>query len=487
LTVTSVIEVFFMVLLIMGSAFFSGSETALTAVNNTLGRIRMERLAKHDPRAATVLKILDQFNRMISTILMCNDICNIVVTTLMTTFTIHTFGDNAVSWATVFLTVVLMLFGEVTPKEISMAETDRNSLRSANTVWFLMKVLAPVVNLVSFLSHGLMRLVRVKPAPEAHISNDEFISIIREVRRDGVLDYDEMKIMYNVLGFGNTVARDIMTPRADMDCLPSDADYEATLDFLKNTHFSRIPVYDSEDPDRITGIVSVRDIAAASGDRTHFRLSDIRAGACYTYEYKKVPDLLDEMQSKRQKVCFVVDEFGATVGMVTLSDLVEEIVGDIINDEIIKVDDLTYRVQGSAKLDDVNDRLHTGFHSDSYDSIGGYFIEMSEDMIPKDGQTVDLKDGIRLEVKGVRQNRIMNVLVHLPAPAPEEPDEIPASIEREPQPPQPEPEPEKLPEKILPAESDEIMSSVRNDETPGASAGKPAKPSSPAPGSRAAK
>lgn len=425
MTTTAVIEIFIMLILIIGSAFFSASETALTAVNNTLGRIRMERLAKHNKKAAVVLKILDRSGRMMSTVLVCNNICNIVLTTLLTSFTIHVFGDSAVTWATVILTIVLLLFGEVTPKEISMTNADRISLFSADAIWFFMFLLTPAVNFISFLSRGLIRLIRIRPPRGDRITNDEFMSIIKEVRRDGILDYNEMKIMYNVLGFDDTVARDIMTPRADMKCLPAEADYNEALDFLKGVRFSRIPVYENDDPDHITGVISVRDIATAAGSQDSFRVADKQTGAFFTYEYKQVADLLDEMQSGRHKVCFVVDEFGATVGMITLSDLVEEIVGDIINDEIIKIDDLTYRIQGSAKLDDINDQLHTTFQSDNYDSIGGYFIEQSEDAIPKDGQQVELKGGIRLQVKGVHQNRIMNVIIRLPQPAPEEPVDLP--------------------------------------------------------------
>ena len=409
------LQLAFLFILIALSGFFSSAETALT----TVSRITLRSMADDgDVRAKRVLAVLADHSRMLSTILICNNVVNISASALLTAFVIRVFGADLVTISTAVLTVAILLFGEITPKNISMIRALERSLRIAPVIGFLMKALTPVIALINVLSGAVLRLLRVDPGARRGITERELRTYVEESRQQGVIENDEKKIIYNVFDLGDSVAKDIMVPRIDMTCVPADAGYRDIMAAFRRDMFTRMPVYDS-DPDHIVGLINVKDLILVR-DPADFSMERIMRRPFYTYEYKKTSDLLRELQQNAQSVAFVLNEYGSVVGMITLEDIVEEIVGEIRDEydaqekELIRrYDDRTYLVEGSLKLDDVNDAVGSSFDSEDYDSIGGLIIEQLE-RLPADGETISLPDGTTLQAKGIRQNRIVKVLIRFP-------------------------------------------------------------------------
>ena len=261
------------------------------------------------------------------------------------------------------------------------------------------------------------------------MTEKELRTYVEVSHEDGVIESEERELIYNVFDFSDTVAKEIMIPRIDMASISEDAGYEEVMALFRECMYTRIPVY-SGDKDNIIGLINIKDFILVE-ERSNFHIKDIIREAYYTYEFKKTADLMLEMREKRINVAFVLDEYGATVGMITLEDLLEEIVGEIRDEydedeeeQIQKKGERTYLVEGSMKLDDINDELGTELHSEDYDSIGGLLIE-SLDRLPEIGETITLPDGIILKTGDIRQNRIVNVLMTLPDEKKEKAEEIP--------------------------------------------------------------
>ena len=237
-------------------------------------------------------------------------------------------------------------------------------------------------------------------------------------------------MIYNVFDFGDTVAKDIMIPRIQMTTVPIDASYQELLSTFQASMFTRIPVYE-DDPDHIVGVVNIKDFILVK-DKEKFQIKKILREAYYTYEYKSVSDLLMEIREKSLSIAFVLSEYGATVGMITMEDMIEELVGEIRDEydadeeELIQqLDDNKYLVEGSMKLNDINDALNIELDSEDYDSIGGLLIEKLE-RLPQDQETITLDSGISLLADGIKDNRIVKVLITLPDQDAQEEDEAPA-------------------------------------------------------------
>ena len=236
----------------------------------------------------------------------------------------------------------------------------------------------------------------------------------------GEIESEEHEMIYNVLNFSDSEAEDIMIPREDMTTVDVNATYDEIMEVFKDKMFTRIPVWE-EDHDNFIGLVNVKDFILVE-DKEHFAIRDIIRDGMYTVEHKKTLDLLKEMKEKTLSLAFVLNEYGSCVGMITMEDLLEEIVGDIRDefdeDEeelIIELGNRSYLIEASMKTDDINDALETELHSEDYDSIGGLMIEALE-RLPEDGEVVELADGTLLQAKGIHQNRILKVLMTEPEP-----------------------------------------------------------------------
>lgn len=413
---TSAIQIFVLILLIFLSAFFSSAETALTSVN----KLRIRSLAEEKNKKAIVLqKIIDHYSKMLSTILIGNNIVNISASALATTLAIKFWGSVSIGIATGVLTVVVLLFGEIIPKTLAASYADKISFSYSNIIYGLMFILTPVIYIVDKLSKGIMRILHIDPRKKvAAMTEYELKTYVDVSHEDGIIETDEREMIYNVFDFSDALAKDIMIPRIDMTTVCADAKYYELLKIFRESMYTRIPVYEN-DADHIIGIVNIKDLLFIE-DKENFLIKDVLREAYYTYEFKKTADLLFEMRESSANVTLVLNEYGATVGMITLEDLLEEIVGEIRDEydedekELIQeIGDREYLIEGSMKLTDLNDALNTNFESEDYDSIGGIIIEIL-DRLPEAGESVTTFEGILLTVEGTNQNRIEKVRMLLP-------------------------------------------------------------------------
>ena len=405
-----------LLLLLLLSAFFSSAETALTTVN----KIRIMSLAEQgNKRAGTVLKIREDSGKMLSAILIGNNIVNLSASSLATTLSMEFFGSAAVGIATGVLTLLVLIFGEISPKTLATLHAEKLALAYSGIILFLMKVLTPVIFIINQLAMLFLKLLRVDPnAQDNTMTEHELRTIVDVSHEDGVIESDERQMIYNVFDFGDSTAKDIMIPRVDMVCVDINSSYDEIIQVFQKERFTRIPVYEGSN-DNVIGVINVKDLLLchSSGD---FQIRNLMREPYFTYEYKKTSELMVEMRQDSINFTIVLDEYGATVGMITLEDLLEEIVGEIRdeydNDEeelIKKIGDFEYQVPGSTKLDDLNDALNLTLESEDYDSIGGYIIEHL-DHLPKEGEFVVTTEGIRLTVDKVTKKRID--LVHIQFP-----------------------------------------------------------------------
>ena len=408
-----VMQLIALIILVLLSAFFSSAETSLTTVN----RVRLKTLAEEgNRRAKTALEVLDKYGKMLSAILIGNNIVNLSASALATTLAIHI--HFTVGIATAILTVVILIFGEIVPKNMAMINSEKMALLYASMISGLMKLLTPLIFVIDSLAKGIMKLFRVDVDKKTAMTENELRTYVEVGHEDGVIESEEREMIYNVFDFGDAVAKDVMIPRIDMVTVDKEATYEEVMEVFKDCMYTRIPVFE-EDKDNIIGLINIKDFILVE-DKAKFKISDILRQAYYTYEFKKTADLLVEMRQKCFNVAFVLNEYGGTAGMITLEDLLEEIVGEIRDeydsDEeqlIQKMQDRTYLVEGSMKLSDINDELGTDLQSEDYDSIGGLIIEHL-DRVPEDGAQIVTDQGIRLQVQGVSQNRILKVIMELP-------------------------------------------------------------------------
>ncbi len=413
---TGTIQLVVIAILIGLSAFFSSAETALTTVN----RVRIKSMADEgNKNAAAVLKILDKYSKMLSTILIGNNIVNLTASSLTTTLVAKAFGSYAVGIATGLLTLIILLFGEIVPKNTAMIYSDKISLIYANLILILMKLFTPIVFIIDKMSLGILKLFHVDMSKKgALMTENELKNYVDVSHEDGVIELEEREIIYNIFDFSDTVAKDIMIPRIDMISVSQDAGYEEVLSIFKEYMYTRLPVY-KEDKDNVIGMINIKDFILLT-DKENFHIKNIIREAYYTYEFKKTADLMIEMREIAFNVAFVLNEYGATIGMITLEDLLEEIVGEIRDEydmdeeELIQqITETSYLVEGGMKLDDINDALNTDMDSEDYDSIGGLIIEYL-DRLPDDEEIIVTDSGITLQVKGISQNRVEKVLMTLP-------------------------------------------------------------------------
>lgn len=413
---TGVIQLCVLVVLLLLSAFFSSAETALT----TISPVKVRSLAEENPtkKVLTLQKILDKKNKLISAILIGNNIVNISASSLTTSLVISIWGNAAVGIATGVLTLLVLLFGEIVPKTWAMYNNESLALAYSGPIYFLMQVLTPVIFVVDIMSGFLLKLLHIDSSKRATMTETELKTYVDVSHEDGVIEQEEKKLIYNVFDFSDSIAKDIMIPRIDMTTIDVDASYNELLNLFKESMYTRIPVYEN-DIDNIIGIINVKDFLLVTNKR-EFKIRDIMREAYYTYEYKKTADLLLEMRNITANVALVLNEYGAAVGMITLEDLLEEIVGEIRDeydedeeDLIQEIGSHEYLVDASMKLTDINDALGTAFNSEDFDSIGGIIIELL-DRFPSEGEQVITEDGITLTATEVIQNRIEKVTILLP-------------------------------------------------------------------------
>ena len=427
------IQFIVLIFLVFLSGYFSSAETAFSTVN----RVRMQTLEEEgNKRAARVNRILKNYSKMLSAVLIGNNIVNLSTSALTTTIALQ-FGIP-VAVATGVLTIVILLYGEIIPKTWAMLSSEKLTLAYSGTIYSLMQVMTPVIFVVDKMSNGILRILHIDPSKKiTTMTEAELRTYVEVSHADGVIETEEREMIYNVFDFSDALAKDIMIPRINMVTVDINATFSEVMAAFKESMYTRFPVYE-DDKDNIIGLINIKDFILTE-DEENFQVKSILRDAHFTYEFKKVSDLLYELRERATSVTFVLNEYGATVGMITLEDLLEEIVGEIRDeydaDEeefIQKLYENTYLVEGSMKLDDINDELGTRLDSEDYDSIGGIMIE-TLGRLPEDGDEVTLENGVHLKVQGIEQNRIVKVLMTLPEEeaSQEEPDAEPSETERE--------------------------------------------------------
>ena len=423
---SAAIQIVVLLILLGLSAFFSSAETALTTVN----RIRMRSLADEgNKRAKMVLKITDNSGRMLSAILIGNNIVNLSASSLTTTIAITFGAPMAVAIATGIITVLILIFGEITPKTVATINSDKLSLVYAYPIHFIMTILTPISIVINMLARVIFFILRVDPnaKPDA-ITEEELRTIVDVSHESGVLEEEEREMIKNVFDLGDAKAKDVMVPRVNVIFADVDSTYKELIELFREHKFTRLPVYE-ETTDNVIGTINMKDLLLYDNTE-EFQIREFLRDAYFTYEHKNISELLVEMREASYNIAIVLDEYGETAGLITLEDILEEIVGEIHDeydeyeeDELLTcINDFEYILEGSISLDDLDDRLELELESEEYDSLGGFIIEHL-DRHPEVGDEIVTESGLRLVVDSLDKNRVEKVHIYIPEDFYEEDDD----------------------------------------------------------------
>ncbi len=419
-----VTQLIILIILLMLSAFFSSAETALTTVN----RIRIRSLADDgSKRAKTVLKITDNSGKMLSAILIGNNIVNVAAASITTSLA-YSLGGSAVAIANAVITVAILLFGEITPKTTATIHAEKLALIYAPIISIFMKIMTPVIFIINGLSNAVLLLLRIDPnAKNQTMTENELRTIVDVSHEDGVIESDEKEMIYNVFDLGDAKAKDVMVPRVHVTFADVNTTYEELIEIFREDKFTRLPIFE-DSTDNVIGTINMKHLLLFDNTK-EFHIRDILREAYFTYEYKNISELLVEMREASFNIAIVLDEYGDTAGLITLEDILEEIVGEIHDeydeneeDFIKEIGEREYMIEGSTNLDDLNDRLDLQLESEDYDSLGGFIIEHL-DRLPEEGDSITTEDGLRLVVESLDKNRIESVHAYLPEPSVETEDD----------------------------------------------------------------
>ena len=408
----SIIQLVFIIILLLLSAFFSSAETAFTTVNRIKIRSLIESGSK---RAMTVDRIIENKGKMLSAILIGNNIVNLSASTLTTSLVISLWGNYATGIATGILTILVLIFGEISPKTAATLYADTFALAYAPVIRGLMTVLTPVIFIIDKLAGVVLKLLGLdqKNMNQA-ITEEELRTFVDVSHEDGVIEQEEKEIINNLFDFGESKVKDIMIPRIDMSLIDVESEYLDVINIYKETKYSRFPVYE-DNPDNVVGVLNIKDLITAPTGQA-FNLKSIMRKPYFVYEQKNTSELFREMQKSSISIAIVIDEYGTSVGMVTTEDLLEEIVGDIRDEydqdeeeEFKQLASHVYRIDAAYKLDDINSEIGCHLESDDNDSIGGYIIEKL-DRFPKTGDHFTI-DNLEFIIEKASKARIDSILM----------------------------------------------------------------------------
>lgn len=399
-----------LIVLLILSAFFSSAETAFTTVSSIKIRFLID---EGNKKAILVDKINQNKSKMLSAILIGNNLVNIIASALSTVLAQKLFGEYAISFATGILTLLVLIFGEITPKTLATINSLKLSLSYAKAIYALMYILTPFIFVINFLAGSLMRLLGVNPNTKASsITENELRTIVDVSHEEGVIEKEERQMINNVFDFGDAVASDVMVPKFDMTMADINSTYDELIQIFRKEKFTRIPIY-QDTTDNVIGIINMKDLLLYNPDHI-FEIRNFLRSAFFTYEGKRISELMMEMKKTSVNIVIVLDEYGVTSGLITLEDLLEEIVGEIHDeydldddDSVREISSNKYLIEGHIKITDVNDRLNLNLHSEEYDSIGGLIIEKL-DRFPNPGDKIIIEN-VSLKVISMDKMRIDTV------------------------------------------------------------------------------
>ena len=401
-----------MLICVILSGYFSATETAFSSVNRT----RLKAMAeKGDRKAELALQLAENYDKLISTILIGNNVVNIALASIGTLFFVDLMGDNGATVSTAVITVVVLIFGEITPKSIAKDYPEKFAMFSAPMINMLIVLLTPL-NFLFGLWKKLVGMI-VKGEEDAGMSQEELLLLVDEVQQDGAIDESEGELLRNAIEFGDLEARDILTHRVDLEAVPIDATKEDVAALFTESRFSRLLVYE-DSIDKIVGVIHQKDFYTGTGI-VEAPLKEIMTEPLYIHQTEKVDDLLQLLRTNKSHMAIVIDEYGGTMGIVTMEDILEELVGEIwdehdeIEEPIQKIDDTTYILDGSVTLDDFCDQFDVKSDSDSV-SLGGWVMDQME-CIPDEGDSFQYEN-LTITVSKTDDHRVESVTVTVNTP-----------------------------------------------------------------------
>lgn len=405
----NIIEFIVIIIGVILSAFFSSSETAITGTS----KIKIRQLEKKKVKNAKILnKITDDIQTMITTILVGNNIVNIVTTTVATIFFTDIYGAKGAVISTITMTLLILIFGEITPKTIAQKKNIPISLYVSRSIYILTKILKPLVVVLSYITSGIIKLFIYEDTSDELVTEEDLKEIVGVGEEEGVINNEESEIINNVFDFKDSDVADIMTPRTNVEAISVDCSKEELEEFLKSSNHSRIPVY-KENIDNIIGILHVKDLVNKLLENRNIDIKKSIRPTYYVYEYMSIIDLFKQMQSRNISLSIVIDEYGGTSGIVSVEDILEELVGEIDDeydtnsDMIYKIDRHTFIVDPTMHIDEVNDYFDINLKEQKSDSIGGFVID-NIDRLPKDGDMIVIDD-IEFRIEKVERYRIVTL------------------------------------------------------------------------------
>ncbi|MBU7017637.1 MAG: HlyC/CorC family transporter [Theionarchaea archaeon] len=402
------LELVGLTILLLLSAFFSSSETAFVSSRRSRIRHLMEGGNK---KANLIHKMMEEPDKVVAAIVIGNNIVNIAASAIATSLAINLFGNEGIGVAIGVMTFLILVVGEITPKGFAVKNAERLILAFARPLYYVIKVLSPIATGMTAITKGFIRLSGGKLDRNPFFTEEEFKMLLTMAEEEGSLEGEERERIYNVFEFSDTVAREVMTPRTDMVCLDINATLEEARDIVVNTGFSRIPVY-NENVDHIVGILYAKDLLQCS-DSDGRELKDMVREPYYIPETKKVDELLKEMQKSKTHLAIAVDEYGGTAGIVTIEDLLEEIVGEIFDEydktnvPVRMIDERTVIIDGMVPIDEVNELLGIRLPESGVETIGGFMLDQFG-RIPEEGERISF-DGVNFIVFKTDGVRIMKV------------------------------------------------------------------------------
>ncbi|MFQ6136042.1 MAG: hemolysin family protein [Candidatus Hydrothermarchaeales archaeon] len=399
--------------LLLLSGFFSGSETALISLN----KIRIRKLMEEGVKNAFIIdKLLGHPDKLLATILVGNNLVNIAAAAIATSLAITFFGNTGIGIATGVMTLLVLIFGEITPKGFATENAEKISLKVARPIDWLVRIFYPVVEVLTLVTNFFIEALGGESKKIGPFVTEEEIRMLVDVgEEEGVIEKDEAEMIEGVFEFGDTTVKEVMSPRIDMECIESDAELNDAISLVIETGHSRIPVFE-ESVDNIVGIVYSKDLLGyLKRGETKTKVRDVMRDAYFIPETKKLDDLLREFQKKKVQIAMAVGEYGGTAGLVTLEDLLEEIVGEIVDEHDMEaaliriIEDRIAIVDAKASIDEVNDVLGLKLPEDEFESVGGLIFSELE-RIPAEGEKIIIDD-VTIVVEKMEGNRISKVKI----------------------------------------------------------------------------
>lgn len=411
-------EILALVLLIGGAAFFAASEAALISVS----RLRVRQLAEHKVRgSAAAVRLLEDRSRLLATVLIGNTVILLAADSLATAILIHQGVPHAAIYSTIVMAILILLFGEIVPKTIAVSNPARYAIWLAPLLERAAWLLGPVNRIFVAITNLLVRPFGIHPTSQGpFITEEDIRTIVNVGAEQKVLEEEERKMIHSVIEFGDTIVREVMTPRPEMVCVNVEDGPSKALELVISEGYSKLPVYEGN-IDNVIGAVYEREllIALANGSITSVPLRSLMRPVAVLPENKKVSELLREMQGQKFSLAIVLDEYGGTAGLVTLEDILEEIVGEIRDEHdvgeeepIRRIDKDEAIVDAGVNIEDVNAELGTHFPHEEFETIGGYTVGRFG-RLPREGEEIDAEDGVRLRVERMRNRRIVSIRVLL--------------------------------------------------------------------------